>query len=363
MKQSNALAYLRQLCCSGLNKEIVIPEFLRAVQILIPSGNNAFSGIDEHIIPLYYMLEFADTDLDGPGVVFDYMTPERRSCFIDWFREYPVLAETDVFDESFYRSDMYNLVLRRLDQHYLLWALVRHDHKPVGMLCLYRPRQQKKFNSRDQALLARLLPYVSHALHAPEDKDILYSENGSSGMMIMDTQGAIVFLSSEAKNLLALACYPVVTQNGFIKEAELIDKLAQLCRNLDAVFRGRAATPPAWSFVGANGRFMFRAYWLNKQNNEPGGLIGMTIEHQEPVVLKILRAMKNLPLSPMQKEVALLLAQGFASEKIGERLHIKLTTVKDHIGKIFTKLDIHQREELLPKLLALEDAIQIVTVL
>ncbi len=75
----------------------------------------------------------------------------------------------------------------------------------------------------------------------------------------------------------------------------------------------------------------------------------MTVEHQEPLTLKILRALRNLPLSPTQKEVALLLAQGVSSEMIGRRLHIKPTTVKDHIGKIYTKLDIHHREELLPK--------------
>jgi DNA-binding CsgD family transcriptional regulator len=50
------------------------------------------------------------------------------------------------------------------------------------------------------------------------------------------------------------------------------------------------------------------------------------------------------------------LAQGVSYEKIGERLHIKLSTVKDHIGKTFTKLDIHHRKELLPKLLVLDGA-------
>lgn len=45
-KHSKAIAYIRQLCCSGLDKEIVIPEFLRAVQAVIPSGSNTFSGVD-----------------------------------------------------------------------------------------------------------------------------------------------------------------------------------------------------------------------------------------------------------------------------------------------------------------------------
>ena len=99
---------------------------------------------------------------------------------------------------------------------------------------------------------------------------------------------------------------------------------------------------------------MFRAYWLNNQNSEPGGLIGITIEHQEPVKLKALRAMQNLSLSPTQREVALLMTQGLSNEKISQRLRNKPTTVKDHIGKIFTKLNIHSREELLPKLLELD---------
>jgi DNA-binding CsgD family transcriptional regulator len=132
-------------------------------------------------------------------------------------------------------------------------------------------------------------------------------------------------------------------------------KLEQLCRNLETVYRGQHAAPPSCCHTGPNGRFLFRAYWLNGQNHESGGLVGMIIEHQEPLVLKILRTLQNLPLSPSQKEVALLLAQGASSEKIGERLHIKPSTVKDRIRKIFNKLDIHHRDELLPKLLAGEN--------
>jgi DNA-binding NarL/FixJ family response regulator len=69
-----------------------------------------------------------------------------------------------------------------------------------------------------------------------------------------------------------------------------------------------------------------------------------------------LRALGNLPLSPGQKQVAALLAQGYSNEKIGQQLYIKNSTVKDHISKIYTKLDLHNREELLPKLLAIESA-------
>lgn len=359
MKQSNAIAYLRQLCCSGLGKEIVIPEFLRAVQTVIPSGNNVFSGCDEHFNPSYHLLGFVLAELDehAPEVILRYLTSERSSRYTAWFKQYPVLTDAAVFDESFYKSDLYNIVWRPNEQHRILQAPVVKDGKTVGILCLYRPRQQKPFDSREQAFLARLLPYVSHALQVNVNKNMQYSENGSSGMMILNTQGTILYLSHEAKNLLALACHPIISLDAGKQRIEQLEKLAQLCRNLETIFRGRHAAPPSWSYTGNNGRFTFRAYWLDRQNNEPGGLIGMTVEHQEPLVLKILRAMQNLPLSPTQKEVALLLAQGYASDKIGERLHIKPYTVKDHISKIFTKLDIHHREELLPLLLALDSSI------
>lgn len=358
MKQKNALAYLRQLCCSGLGKEIVIPEFLRAVQVVLPSGSNVFTGADEQLNPTYHLLEFVIDDINEliPIIIANYLTPERRRRSAAWINRYPAMTDWRFLDESFYKSDLYNLVYRRYDQHHCLHAPVKQSGKPVGMLTLHRPRQQKPFNKREQALCLELLPYLALALHEPNGYDNVYSESRSSSMLIMDAQGAILYLSQAAANLLALASQPLLTAEARINKAELLEKLAQLCRNLDTVFRGQAAATPSWSFTGPRGRFMFRAYWLNKYNKEPGGLIGMTVEHQEPMVLTLFRAMRNLPLSPTQKEVSTLMAQGYSNEKIGERLHIKLTTVKDHIGKIFIKLDIQRREELLPMLLTLDVA-------
>ena len=154
--------------------------------------------------------------------------------------------------------------------------------------------------------------------------------------------------------MLAMASQPVLHLTARSQEKALLAKLAQLCLNLQAIFQGKHASPPSWSMTNGRGRFSFRACWLNKQNNEPGALIGMTVEHQEPLVLKLLRGLQNLPLSPTQKQVALLIAQGSSNELIGEHLNIRLTTVKDHISKIFDKLGIYRREELRSLLLALD---------
>jgi DNA-binding CsgD family transcriptional regulator len=358
LKHSNAIAYLRQLCCSGLDKEVVIQEFLRAVQAVIPSGSNTFSGTDEKLTPSYHITEFVvdESDEVTPLMISGYLTPERLRVSASWFSQYPVIPGWEVVDASFYKSDLYNLVFRRFDQHHSLFAPVLKEGKPAGMLGLYRPQHQKPFDNREQTLCAQLLPYVSHALCVTSNSEIQYSENGTSGMIVFDTQGQIQYLSPDAKLLLAMACQPLMMLDARSQKEALLAKLGQLCRNLQSIFQGKHAAPPSWSMTNGRGRFNFHACWLNKQNNEPDALIGMTVEHQEPLVLKLLRGLQNLSLSPVQKQVALLLAQGKTNDQIGGQLNIKLTTVKEHVSKIFDKLGIYRREELLPLLLALDES-------
>ena len=115
----------------------------------------------------------------------------HRERIVCWLKNHPVLTDLTVFDESFYRSYFYNKVCRVYDQHHGLWSLVLHHGNPVGILSLYRPSNQKPFDSREHTICTQLLPYVAHAFSAPKNNDIQYAEKGSSGMMVMDTQGRI----------------------------------------------------------------------------------------------------------------------------------------------------------------------------
>ncbi len=169
----------------------------------------------------------------------------------------------------------------------------------------------------------------------------------------MEPSGTILYQCKTAERLLLLANYPTIVRDTPLNLNLIQQVLKQLCRRLDAIFQGQDAPPPSYTHQNGCGRFIFKAHWLEPQNREPGGLVAVSIKHQEPLTLAILRALRNVSLSPVQKEVALMLTQGLSTEKIGERLHIKYNTVKDHIKKIFDKLDIHSRQELMPKLLAM----------
>jgi DNA-binding NarL/FixJ family response regulator len=50
-------------------------------------------------------------------------------------------------------------------------------------------------------------------------------------------------------------------------------------------------------------------------------------------------------LTPREREVLGLVAQGLSNKEIAERLYIQTGTVKNHVHNIFKKLDVSNREE------------------
>jgi hypothetical protein len=252
---------------------------------LIPSNSNTFSVGDGQLRPAYHISGFEVTDMvNTPAIIADFHTPERQNRAIAWFSRQPVISDPKMMDDAFYMTDLYNLIYREFDMHHLLWVPIVLDAANSGVLGLYRSRSQKPFGTQDQAQVMRLLPYIVHAWRAVDDAVCEFSQEGLSGMMILNPQGAILYQSQEVKLLLERARYPRMLVD-LRKQDRLLMKLAELCRNLQTIYRGGEAPPQSFTHTGANGQFHFRAYWLNSHNKESGGLIGMTIEHCEPLIL------------------------------------------------------------------------------
>jgi DNA-binding CsgD family transcriptional regulator len=55
-------------------------------------------------------------------------------------------------------------------------------------------------------------------------------------------------------------------------------------------------------------------------------------------------------LTPREFEIAMLIAAGCCNKAIGRRLGISSHTVGAHIGRIFAKLDVHKRAELMARI-------------
>ena len=68
--------------------------------------------------------------------------------------------------------------------------------------------------------------------------------------------------------------------------------------------------------------------------------------------MRLVRGVSKLNLSKRQSEVCLLLANGASYETIAEQLAISKHTAIAHGRWIYTRLDVHNRSELIDKLSA-----------
>jgi DNA-binding CsgD family transcriptional regulator len=62
------------------------------------------------------------------------------------------------------------------------------------------------------------------------------------------------------------------------------------------------------------------------------------------------------PLTPREREVALLAAGGHSSRDIGERLHLSTRTVDTHLARVYRKLGVSGRGELEAALVGVSSA-------
>lgn len=69
---------------------------------------------------------------------------------------------------------------------------------------------------------------------------------------------------------------------------------------------------------------------------------------------KIQTRLSLLNISTREYEVIQLVGKGYSNQQIADQLHISLSTVKTHTSKIFSKLDVKRRTQLVKKAQELE---------
>lgn len=354
MKHANAIANFRQLCCLGLDAQVVMPSVLSTLHELIGSDTNSFYWATttgdlcnvyfEQPMPKNIAAVYFSEFLNNPAQPYSPLQMRK------YLRGGAVVGNSlRLFEKTFYNSDLYNLIWRPLHRRQLLWARVRDTQNRANGLALYRVDGDSDFTERDEQLLAQLVPYVAHALDARGNHEEEFVDSTDCGLMILDAQGRLRHQSSDARRLMLLAAYEKIAPDSvdWQRDVVLPAALKQLCEKFGAVFSGRATCPPTLQHHNAWGKFVFRAYPL--EDVEPGShsLIGVNIERHVPLSLALMQTLPAFPISAKQKEVCLLLARGYSQRKIADSLGVSPHTVTDHMRKIYDKLDVHSHTELL----------------
>ena len=81
---------------------------------------------------------------------------------------------------------------------------------------------------------------------------------------------------------------------------------------------------------------------LNFRNRKKAGEL---VDQQQ----EIQKRLSLLKISSREYEVLQLIGQGYSNQQIADQLHISLSTVKTHTSKIFSKLNVNRRTQLVRK--------------
>jgi len=352
VKQSSVRARIRQLCCLGLPGELLMASLLPALRELVPSDSAAFFWVDsrgemsnlyaERLLPADVMSLYFERFYEGREMSF-------RNAFLERAASPEGVISTSA-DGELRKTEYYNEILRRLDAHHVLYGIVREQGAALGQLSLYRPLDAPAFTPRERADLSSVMRYVGHGIAGDEARSrdgdaFAFQDSEDEAMLVTDRRGGVRHASEKGRRLLLLSTTSDI--NPASLKAAVNDRASSALRGLvsrlDAVARGEEAAPPVMVLDTKWGRHVLRAYWLDDDYTASDALVGVRIQRQEPMILRFVQAMGSLPLSPQQREIALMIAQGRSNHEIAETLGVSGNTVAYHIKQLFLKLDVHDR--------------------
>ncbi len=247
-------------------------------------------------------------------------------------------------------TESYERMFRALNIQYCIDGVLRDRDRPLGQIVLFRQPEDGDFSGEEEGVLAQTLPYIAHAISSPVKTPEAFVETGDSGLMVFDATGKVTYQSRLAKELCVYALHeriPVGQDTGLDSravEAGLQSLFKQVLENFsdaDAVH-----SPPAWTLKNKWGEFQLRAYALQEATGAANSY-GVMVEKKIPAEVRMLRKIKEMPLSNKQREVCFHLARGVSTDEVGAMLGISATTLKEHTQAIYRKLSINKREDLI----------------
>lgn len=358
MKRSVQLAHIRQLCCLGFPGQSLMPALLRAVREFIGADSAGFFWVNakgdmtnlfaERMLSPGLMRLYFERHYDGAEHPF-------RQAFLQRANSTEQVSSASASPELL-KTAYYHDILRYLDAHHVMYSVIRDQGHALGQLSLYRPRSAAAFTARERAAVNDISRYVAHAVSCPTtepDPKAQFVDSDDEGLVVFDSRGTIIQGAALSLKLLAMA-----TRSHFSPVSPPLatgdiapEVVMRLIERLHKVLSGRSVAAPREQVESAWGRFLLSAYALGNEGDAQPATIGIHVRRKEHVVVKLAEAMGSLDLSPQQREVALLLAQGKSNHEISTALNVSNNTASYHVKQLFFRLDAHDRAEAVSRIL------------
>jgi DNA-binding CsgD family transcriptional regulator len=361
MTRTRDVAFIRKLCGLDLPPTTLAATLLPALRDVIPAHSAAIFWVDDtgEMAGLY-----AERML-SPQAMADYYSRHYQAgadAFASAFRRRAASASatsTHSFTRAEQSTPYFRDVMARLDAFHVLYAVLRDVRQhPFAQLSLYRGRDDEPFGREERATLDELLRYLGAGLsrHVDGARDASPSIVVEEQLGIVRRDGVIVSAPEGWARLLRLAALAELGPRQADQEAPAVEAfLRRVCE--PALAPGASATRPfEMSHRSPWGRFVLKAFRLADVQGRRAEQVGLLIRREEPRSVTIVRGTGLSALSPQQREVALLIAQGRTNPQIAKDLGLTLNTASYHVKRVFERLDVNDRAQVGEKLVALAQA-------
>ena len=349
MTRKRQLAVIRKLCGLALPAQTLAPSLLPALRILIPSHSAAVFWVDDRfeMIGLYAERLLPPADM---AVYYEKHYQDAATGFPKPFRARaaasdPVSArKVSKADQA---SDYFREVLSRLDAYQILYGVLRDGSRPIGQISFYRGARDPEFGRRDQEMLRGLLRYLSLGLRTQLSlgRPLAQAEVVEEWLGIVAKDGTAISAPLNWSRLVRLLAMEKVAPRTAHEELRVVTEfLRRICTRLHGP-DGAPIDQVDSQHDSPWGQFRIRAFRLPDGEGREQNRVGLLIGRREPRALALARGAGASGLSPQQREVALLLADGKSNLEIARTLALRPNTASYHVKQVFARLQLHNRDE------------------
>lgn len=244
----------------------------------------------------------------------------------------------------FLRSDYYNVLLRPIRIHDCVSLVTRlPDGRATGALKFYRRTGCAGFRRDELTQLAQLEPFLASALQPRASAAPDAQELQQRAVLVLTVDGRLLWLSAAAESLMSQAFGARWRRLG----QELPAPLSQVLQRLRQV--GEGAALPRLQWRDARGAFAVQARRLEAAQGA-GEAVIVEIEQFQQRRTGMLRRLAQLDLPPRQFEIACHLTGPHTEARIAQRLGISVNTLVYHRRRLYERLGVQGRRELVEQL-------------
>jgi DNA-binding CsgD family transcriptional regulator len=321
MKRTSARQPLRQLCGVGLPPGILLASCLPFLHRVLLS-------------------DFAFVALYGPrGQLID--------VYADWL---PSRDEFATITQNGGGPAGHSLALRGGD----ISNGVSCEFSAAGAqvsISIFRRYGAPRFTKADADELVSLCRYVAfrerEVCRVPNAE---FRKTEQTAIVFATTDAEVISATANGRGLLALATGIPLVPARLVESASMERALLRRVWQLDSIPHdepmSRITCATFW------GRFVLSAMSILDGPTSHAPVIAIQIRRKKTTVSQLISNIDRLSLSPQQAEIALAIATGQRNHELASSLRISQNTVAFHLKRLYTRLGVHDRSELLSKVQA-----------